>query len=97
MGETAIDQDTFHDYLEEMKEHYTADKVSRPEINCPTNILIDCYSIIFWVTFISLSLSNLSLYDENILELDFNCNSFTNDCIGFLTGGTIPSFIKGMQ
>ena len=29
------------------------------------------------------------------LELDFNCNSFTNDCVGFLTGGTIPSFIKG--
>jgi hypothetical protein len=27
--------------------------------------------------------------------LDFNCNSFTNDCIGFLTGGSIPSHIKG--
>lgn len=27
--------------------------------------------------------------------LDFNCNSFTNDCIGFLTGGSIPEFIKG--
>ena len=30
-----------------------------------------------------------------VLALDFNCNSFTNDCVGFLTGGTIPSFIKG--
>jgi len=29
MGETALDEDTFNDYLEEMKEHYTADKVSR--------------------------------------------------------------------
>jgi hypothetical protein len=27
---------------------------------------------------------------------DFNCNSFTNDCIGFLTGGSIPSWIKGL-
>ena len=29
MGETALDEDTFNEYLEEMKEHYTADKVSR--------------------------------------------------------------------
>ena len=28
---------------------------------------------------------------------DFNCNSFTDDCIGFLTGGSIPSFIKGWR
>lgn len=27
--------------------------------------------------------------------LDFNCNSFTNDCVGFLTGGSIPDYIKG--
>ena len=27
MGETAIDEDTFNDYLAEMREHYTADKV----------------------------------------------------------------------
>lgn len=27
---------------------------------------------------------------------DFNCNSFTNDCVGFLTGGSIPDFIKGI-
>lgn len=27
MGETAIDEETFNDYLEEMREHYTADKV----------------------------------------------------------------------
>ncbi|KAG8955891.1 hypothetical protein FRC04_006338 [Tulasnella sp. 424] len=25
--------------------------------------------------------------------LDFNCNSFTNDCVGFLTGRSIPSWI----
>ena len=29
MGETAIDEDTFEEYLNEMRDHYTADKVSR--------------------------------------------------------------------
>ncbi|KAH7926479.1 hypothetical protein BV22DRAFT_1032860 [Leucogyrophana mollusca] len=28
--------------------------------------------------------------------LDFNCNSFTNDCVGFLTGGSIPDYIKDL-
>ncbi|KAF8558342.1 DUF862-domain-containing protein [Imleria badia] len=28
--------------------------------------------------------------------LDFNCNSFTNDCLGFLTGGSIPPYIKSL-
>lgn len=27
---------------------------------------------------------------------DFNCNSFTNDCVGFLTGSSIPSWIKDL-
>lgn len=27
--------------------------------------------------------------------LDFNCNHFSNDVIGFLTGGSIPPHIKG--
>ncbi|KII86619.1 hypothetical protein PLICRDRAFT_113667 [Plicaturopsis crispa FD-325 SS-3] len=57
MGETALDEETFDEYLNEMREHYTADK----------------YHL-----------------------LDFNCNSFTNDCIGFLTGGSIPPFIKDL-
>ncbi|KAI0333739.1 DUF862-domain-containing protein [Cubamyces sp. BRFM 1775] len=57
MGETAIDEETFNEYLEEMRSHYTADK----------------YHL-----------------------LDFNCNSFTNDCVGFLTGGSIPSWIKDL-
>ncbi|KAF9525052.1 PPPDE putative peptidase domain-containing protein [Crepidotus variabilis] len=57
MGETALDQDTFNDYLAEMRTHYTADK----------------YHL-----------------------LDFNCNSFTDDCIGFLTGNSIPSFVKDL-
>lgn len=30
MGETAIDEETFDEYLEEIREHYTADKVSSP-------------------------------------------------------------------
>lgn len=29
MGETAIDEDIFNEYLEEIKQHYTADKVSK--------------------------------------------------------------------
>jgi hypothetical protein len=29
MGETSLDEDTFNEYLAEMKEHYTADKVRR--------------------------------------------------------------------
>ncbi|EIN12585.1 thioredoxin family protein [Punctularia strigosozonata HHB-11173 SS5] len=57
MGETSIDEDTFEEYLNEMREHYTADK----------------YHL-----------------------LEFNCNSFTNDCVGFLTGGSIPSWIKDL-
>ncbi|KAF8583356.1 DUF862-domain-containing protein [Ramaria rubella] len=57
IGETAIDQETFEQYLSEIREHYTADK----------------YHL-----------------------LDFNCNSFTNDCVGFLTGGSIPSWIKDL-
>ena len=44
---------------------------------------------------LDLCLIRPSFHNETVLKLDFNCNSFTNDCIGFLTGGTIPSFIKG--
>ncbi|OCH87713.1 DUF862-domain-containing protein [Obba rivulosa] len=57
MGETAIDEETFQEYLTEMRQHYTAEK----------------YHL-----------------------LDFNCNSFTNDCIGFLTGESIPAWIKDL-
>ncbi|KIK97078.1 hypothetical protein PAXRUDRAFT_825327 [Paxillus rubicundulus Ve08.2h10] len=57
IGETAIDEETFMEYLTAMREHYTADK----------------YHL-----------------------LDFNCNSFTNDCVGFLTGGSIPDYIKSL-
>ncbi|KAH9002673.1 DUF862-domain-containing protein [Lactarius hatsudake] len=57
MGETALDEEVFEEYLAEMKDHYTADKVCLPH---------------------------------------FNCNSFTSDCVGFLTGGSIPSWIKDL-
>ncbi|KAL0581184.1 hypothetical protein V5O48_000874 [Marasmius crinis-equi] len=57
LGTTDIDEDTFNEYLLEMKDHYTAEK----------------YHL-----------------------LDFNCNSFTNDCAGFLTGGSIPEYIKDL-
>ncbi|KAK7690108.1 hypothetical protein QCA50_006756 [Cerrena zonata] len=57
MGQTDIDEETFEEYLSEIRQHYTADK----------------YHL-----------------------LDFNCNSFTNDVIGFLTGSSIPDWIKDL-
>ncbi|KAF7299157.1 hypothetical protein MIND_00864300 [Mycena indigotica] len=57
LGETMLDEETWQEYLEEMRTHYTADK----------------YHL-----------------------LDFNCNSFTNDCAGFLTGGSIPAFVRDL-
>ncbi|PIL22395.1 hypothetical protein GSI_15083 [Ganoderma sinense ZZ0214-1] len=57
VGETALDEDTFNEYISEIGSHYTADK----------------YHL-----------------------LDFNCNSFTNDCVGFLTGGSIPDWIRDL-
>jgi len=33
MGETSIDEDTFEEYLAEIKKHYTADKVSSNPFN----------------------------------------------------------------
>ncbi|KAJ4481957.1 PPPDE putative peptidase domain-containing protein [Lentinula aciculospora] len=61
LGTTAIDEETFNEYLEEMREHYTADKLAH---RCSGS--------------------------------DFNCNSFTNDCAAFLTGGSIPDFIQDL-
>ncbi|KIM24661.1 hypothetical protein M408DRAFT_17525 [Serendipita vermifera MAFF 305830] len=57
LGESGIDEETFIEYINEMRTVYTADK----------------YHL-----------------------LEFNCNSFTNDCAGFLTGGSIPSYIKDL-
>ncbi|KAL4258141.1 DeSI family protein [Pleurotus pulmonarius] len=57
MGETSLDEATWNEYLDDMRDHYTADK----------------YHL-----------------------LDFNCNSFTNDAVGFLTGRAIPDFIKDL-
>ncbi|KAL4080944.1 PUL domain-containing protein [Scleroderma citrinum] len=57
MGETAIDEETFEQYIMEIREQYTADK----------------YHL-----------------------LDFNCNTFTNDCVGFLTGKSIPEYITSL-
>ncbi|CAA7269060.1 unnamed protein product [Cyclocybe aegerita] len=69
MGETSLDEDTFNEYLQEMRDHYTADKVST------------------------------SFIDRKIrsnARTEFNCNSFTDDCVGFLTGQNIPAFIKDL-
>ncbi|KAK0464417.1 PPPDE putative peptidase domain-containing protein [Desarmillaria tabescens] len=57
LGETDIDEDTFGEYIKDLRDHYTADK----------------YHL-----------------------LDFNCNSFTNDVAGFLTGSSIPDWIKDL-
>lgn len=57
MGETAIDEDTFEQYISEMRHEFTAEK----------------YHL-----------------------LDFNCNTFSNECIAFLTGGSIPDYIKSL-
>ncbi|KAJ3574479.1 hypothetical protein NP233_g1745 [Leucocoprinus birnbaumii] len=68
MGETGIDEETFQEYLDSMREHYTADKVGHKQFEAK---------------------SAGSLYN-------FNCNSFTSDVVGFLTGGSIPDFIKDL-
>ncbi|KAJ7459714.1 PUL domain-containing protein [Mycena latifolia] len=71
LGETAIDEETWEEYLEDMRDHYTADKVR------PTR------------------LSDVRRVKPPRL-VDFNCNSFTNDCAGFLTGGSIPAFVRDL-
>lgn len=38
LGETALDEDTFNEYLAEMREHYTADKVSGVDVWAELNI-----------------------------------------------------------
>ncbi|EIW81341.1 DUF862-domain-containing protein [Coniophora puteana RWD-64-598 SS2] len=55
MGETQTDEGTLTEYLNGLRETYTADK----------------YHL-----------------------LDFNCNTFTNDLVEFLTGNSIPAYIK---
>ncbi|KAI6041367.1 PPPDE putative peptidase domain-containing protein [Pisolithus marmoratus] len=62
MGETAIDEDTFEQYLSEMRQQFTADKAS----------------------------------DALYTMYNFNCNTFSNECIGFLTGSSIPDYIKSL-
>ena len=98
MGETAIDEDTFNEYLEEIRQHYTADKVSiasrnylssyHKESNIHHPPLCQQYHLLG--PYFSMFIRVLELY-LNRLQLQ----SFTNDCIGFLTGGSIPDYIKG--
>ena len=47
MGETAIDEETFNEYLEEMMQHYTADKVRSEDYRSLPATLTICYSIIY--------------------------------------------------
>jgi hypothetical protein len=55
MGTTSIDTETFNEYLDGLREVYTADK----------------YHL-----------------------LEFNCNTFTQDVVGFLTGAEYPAWIS---
>jgi hypothetical protein len=97
MGETSIDEDTFNEYIAEIKEHYTADKVSGNLVSYPPHGIhfflpvppIRSVSLVYKV--------HTELEHHRGLSTDFNCNSFTNDCIGFLTGGSIPDYIKGTR
>ena len=59
MGETAIEEQIFEEYLAEMSEHYTADKVHSLPDNRPhkgLTILPPPCSIISWVMTISMSM-----------------------------------------
>ncbi|KAJ3516963.1 hypothetical protein NLJ89_g788 [Agrocybe chaxingu] len=69
MGETSLGEDIFNEYLQEMTDHYTADKVSSSFVDFET-----------W----------------SYTRTEFNCNSFTDDCVGFLTGQSVPAFIKDL-
>lgn len=73
LGESGIDEETFMEYIQQMRTVYTADK----------------YHLLG-------RFSNSSHPSHLIMITDFNCNSFTNDCAGFLTAGSIPSYIKGV-
>ena len=47
-------------------------------------------------TFNDYLLSLQDLYNPDAYHLiEFNCNHFTADVVGFLTGGTIPTWISG--
>jgi len=49
LGETALDADTFDDYLMEMKNHYTAEKVWSHQQPTKSTNLNDNFSITSWV------------------------------------------------
>ena len=92
MGETAIDEEAFNEYLEEIRQHYTADKV-RSDASTPSLAAL----IFRAVSSARYVLNGSTHWRHPMIGTDFNCNSFTNDVIGFLTGGSIPERIKGTK
>jgi hypothetical protein len=50
VGGTALDEETFNEYLEEMREHYTADKVSGGAPLPANRLRIGDRSTIYWVS-----------------------------------------------
>lgn len=91
MGVTAIDQETFEEYLSQMRSHYTADKVSCriKQIWTGSNLFLQYHLLGTIELYRSVALRKLTIGP------DFNCNSFTNDMVGFLTGNSIPTWISG--
>jgi hypothetical protein len=52
MGETALDEQIFEEYLTEMREHYTADKVCiRSNLRADSSLIL-ASSTIYWVIII---------------------------------------------
>jgi hypothetical protein len=47
MGETALDEEIFNEYLAEMREHYTADKVSGEEQLLVSGLIMSHHSTIY--------------------------------------------------
>ena len=52
MGETALDEELFEEYLTEMREHYTADKVCiKPDLRTDSSLILPS-STTSWVIII---------------------------------------------
>lgn len=81
MGDTALDEETFNEYLDGLRDHYRADKYHLLDFN------VSGRSGAAASRLKRLSLLKVSTFARQ-------CNSFTADVVGFLTGGTIPASIS---
>lgn len=90
LGETEIDEATFNEYIDELRDQYTAEKVRAAAAFRKGSSQYSLVSSFRFAVTMSGVASALTLY-----SLDFNCNSFSNDVAGFLTGRSIPAHITG--